>query len=152
MDAHASDGQKRIRHTQVLNGAKGRPLHDGKMGQKLVGRHEEGDFQQQRYGAFHGVCGLVVVLAVVGLENHHPLVSREGLADVSHPGGELRLHIPGPLLHGIRPLVKGQHQKIHHQAQKHNGKAGISRQLIRKGKDHLKYQLQRPNENGFQNG
>ena len=143
--------EKSVRRTQVPDGPQGYAVQDLHMGQKLVGCHKEGNFQQQGDGAVQGIGGPIMVLPVIGLQNHHPLVAGEGFLDMGHALPELCLRIPGFLLHGIRPPVQGQDQDVHDQAQDDDGKAGMADELVGNGKDDLKEQLQRPDEQGFQN-
>ena len=122
------------------------------MGQKLIGRHKEGDLQQQGHGAPQGVGGGIIVLPVIGLEHHHPLVAGEGLFDVGHAVVKPGLRDPGLLLHGVGPAVEGKHQHVHGQAQEDDGKPRVTDDPVGKVEDQLKQELQRPQENGAEDG
>lgn len=87
-----------------------------------------------------------MVLPVVGLEHHHPLVPVEHLFDVGHAPAELQLRLPLLLLHGVGPLVQGQHQHVHSQAQSDDGQAGILHHPIHNGENGLEQQLQGADE------
>ena len=76
-----------------------------------------------------------MVLPVVGLQNHHPLITGESLFDVASTGCQLCLHIPGGLLHGIGTAVQGQHQDVHGKAQHDDGKTGMVQDLAGKIED-----------------
>ena len=67
IDCQAADYQQSVGRAQIPNRAQRHAVQDLRVGQKLVGCHEERDFQQQGNGAAQGIRGPIVVLPVIGL-------------------------------------------------------------------------------------
>ena len=94
-------------------------------GEKAISGDEKGNLQHQGNRAAQHIGRLIMVLPVVGLQDHHFLVALEGLLDVANAVAEPALHGLFLLLHRVGALVEGKHQKIHQKAQNDDGSAGI---------------------------
>ena len=84
--------------------------------QKVVGDNEERYLQKQRYRAAQHIQRAVVVLAVIGLQNHRALVAAKGFLDMGYAVVQPRLGQPFLLLKRVGSAVKRQHKQIHRQA------------------------------------
>ena len=146
MDRHARDRQQTVRRAEVGDGAEGHPAQLRKVREEVVGRDEERDLQHERQRALERVEGLVVVLAVVGLEHHEALVAGEALFDMRHPGREPLLDLPLLCLDGVRAPVERQQQEVHRQAQREDRESRVIQNQVGQAVDELEDQLERPDQ------
>ena len=90
------------------------------MREKLIRRHKERDLKKQGHRACKGIGRLVVVLTVVGAEDHHSLVAREGLFDMRDTAGQLGIRIASLLLHSVCASVERQDEYVHYKAENYD--------------------------------
>ena len=79
----------------------------------MVCSHKKGNLQKQRERTLHGADGSVVLLSVVGLQNHKTLVALEGFTDMFYPGLHLFLLFMFRFLHGIGTLIEREDQDVY---------------------------------------
>ena len=89
-DREYIDGQPEQRHhgircPKIGNRTKGTILKNLQIGKELIGRNKERDFQDKRKGSPQCVHGAVMILAVIGLQNHEALITVKRPADVLDP-------------------------------------------------------------------
>ena len=150
VDVHAGDGNQPVGGAEVGDRPEGHALDELQPGQEAVGGDEKRDLQKQRHRTAQNIRGLIVVLAVVGLQDHHLLVAAERLFDVRHAAVQAGLHVALLFLQRVGPHVERQHQKVHDQAQHDDGQAGVADHTVGVDIDDLKQKLQRLQQQGIQ--
>ena len=75
------------------------------VGQVVVGGDEEGHLQQQRQRALQRVPGLIIILPIVGLQNHILFIPPESRLDALYPRGQSCFLFSGFFLNNICPSV-----------------------------------------------
>ena len=140
---YPGDGNQPVGGAEVGDRPEGHALKELQPGQEPVGGDEKRDLQKQRHRTAQNVGGLVVVLAVVGLQDHHFLVAAERLFDVRHAAVQAGLHVALLFLQRVGPHIERQHQKVHDQAQHNDGQAGVADHAVGVDIDDLKQKLQR---------
>ena len=135
-----------VRLAQIRDEEKRLPMQRGEVGKEVVCSHEERDLDKQAYRTTQGIRRVVVVLPVVGVQDHVLLVTREHCLDPVHPTLQPLAHIAFRLLDLLRYVVEGKGKDSNGNAQPYNGNPIAIRKTIEKGKDIVDQQFDRENQ------
>ena len=143
MKSHAAQHDQAVRLPKVPDRPERRATQQAEPGQVTVRGHKKRNLQQQGQGSPQHVIRPVMILPVVGLQNHEALVAFESPLDFVNARLQPPRLLPFLLLNLVGPAVQRKQHQIDHQAQQHNGQPRAPRHPEAQGVYHIKQQFQR---------
>ena len=113
----SGNSQQPVGLTEIGNRPERSADEEIKLREKAECRDEKRNFKQQRHRTAQSVIGLVVILAVVGLQHHKAFIALKDLPDMVNTRLEPFEPYPFLFLHCVGAPVKGKYQKIDRKAE-----------------------------------